>query len=295
MNTSLRGALVIAIVVVGVSSIIASDGSGTPAAPTVLGARTGTVLDVRGNTAVSTRPPQCLAGAAPFPDAPDAWWLAITPSIRQVAPITGYRVWSNRPAPAGCATDTRTEIYRGFYEFDVTPLLGKSGAILGAVARITVRSTSVSPTSIAEPPLAPIEANFCDNRTAGAFQLRRVPPAVSFNNGFDILNNADVGNAARIPTTFPAGTNVFDFPNKVYVNPTAGSSPTVFEADITSDFVSTLQAFEALNTTPPAPARFARMVFMMTGTNEPPGLKDAPLPFSDCRGAYSVELVVRQP
>jgi len=294
MNTSLRGALVIAIVVVGVSSIIAS-GSGTPAAPTVLGARTGTVLDVRGNTSVATRTPQCLAGAAPFPDAPDAWWLAISPTIRQVAPITGYRVWSNKPAPAGCATDTRTEVYRGFYEFDVTSLLGKSGAITGAVARITVRSTSVSPTSIPEPPLAPVEASFCDNMTAGAFQLRRVPPAVVFNNGFDILNNADVGNAARIPTKFPAGTKVFDFPNKVHTNPSAGSSPTVFEADITPAFIATLQAFEALNTSPPAPARFARMVFMMTGTNEPPGLHNAPLPFSDCRGAYSVELVIRQP
>lgn len=294
MNTSLRGALVVAIVVVGVSSIIAT-GSGTPPAPTVLGARTGTVLDARGNTSVATRTPDCLAGAAPFPDAPDAWWLAISPTIRQVAPITGYRVWSNKPAPAGCATDWRTEVYRGFYEFDVTSFLGKSGAILGAVVKITVRSTSVSPSSIAEPPLAPIEANFCDNMTAGAFQLRRVPPAVSFNNGFDILNNADVGNAARIPTKFPAGTNVFNFPNKTYTNPSGGSSPTVFEADITPAFISTLQAFEALNTTPPAPARFARMVFMMTGTNEPPQLKNAPLPFSDCRGAYSVELVIRQP
>jgi hypothetical protein len=294
MNTSLRGALVVAIVVVGVASIIAS-GTGTPAAPTILGARTGTVMDARGNTTVATRTPDCLAGAAPFPDAPDAWWLGITPTIRQVAPVTGYRVWSNKPAPAGCATDTRTEVYRGLYEFDVTPLLGKSGAILGAVARITVRSTSVSPTSIAQPPLAPVEASFCDNRTAGAFQLMRVPPAVVFNNGFDILNNADVGNAARIPTKFPAGTKVFDFPNKNFTNPSAVPSPAVFEADITPAFVSTLQAFEALNTNPPAPARFARMVFMMTGTNEPPGLHNAPLPFSDCRGAYSVELVIRQP
>ena len=294
MNTSLRGALVVAIVVVGVASIIAS-GSGTPAAPTVLGARTGTVLDARGNTAVATRTADCLAGAAPFPDAPDVWWFAISPTIREVAPITGYRVWSNKPAPAGCATDFRTEVYRGFYEFDVTPFLGKSGAILGAVARITVRSTSVSPTSIPQPPLAPIEASFCDNMTAGADQLRRVPPAVTFNNGFDILNNADVGNTARIPMKFPAGTKVFDFPNKNFTNPSAGSSPTVFEADITPAFISTLQSFEALNTSPPAPARFARMVFMMTGTNEPPGLKNAPLPFSDCRGAYSVELVIRQP
>lgn len=296
MNKYIRGALLASTVIAGLLSAIGSSTiPGNAGKSTLLGARTGTKVDGHGNTDVFTRPASCLATALPFPDAPNAWWQTISPNVRQVAPMTGYRVWSNTPPPAGCAQDFRTEVYRGFYEFDITPFLGRSGGILKAVARVSVRATSVSPSSIPEPPALPVNAFKCDNATAGAFQLRRVPPNVVFSNGVDVLNNADITNAQRIPDKLPSGVNVLNFPTKTPSDPGSGSTARIFEVDITQDFVATLQAFEASNTNPPAPPRFARMVFMMTGTNEPPALKHAPLPFLDCRGAYSVELDIREP
>jgi len=299
MNKYFRSALLASTVIAGLLSAIGS--STVPAnagKSTLLGARTGTKVDGHGNTDVSTRPASCLTTALPFPDAPDVWWQSISPSVRQVAPMTGYRVWSNMTPPAGCPHDFRTEVYRGFYEFDITPFLGRSGGILKAIARVSVRATSVSPTSIPEPPALPVNAFKCDNATAGAFQLRRIPPAIVFSNGVDVLNAVGpgtAGNAQRIPDSLPAGVNVLDLPTKTPSDPGSGSTPRVFEVDITQDFVATLQAFEAGNTNPPAPPRFARMAFMMTGTNEPPALKNGPLPFLDCRGAYTVELDIREP
>jgi hypothetical protein len=296
---TIRGVALALTVTAGLAGVIGSaiNPSG-PGKTTLLGARTGTLVDGYGNPVAPVRPSQCMSGVAPFPDAPDAWWNTISSSVRQVAPLTGYRVWSNGTPPSGCPRDWRTEVYRGFYEFDLTPLLGRSGGIMKAAVRVNARATSVSPTSIPEPPLPPVDAFKCDNATAGAFQLTRVPPAVRFNNGFDVNDNVGAGtmnNAPRIPGTLPAGTVVLNFPTKEPSNPGTGSTPRQFEADLTRELVSTLQAFEALNTNPPAAPGFARMVFMMTGTNEPPGLKDAPLPFSDCRGAYSVELEIQEP
>lgn len=299
MNKYLRSALFVSTAVAGVLSSIGS--TTLPAnggKSTVLDARTGTKVDGHGNTDVSTRPASCLVTAPPFPDAPDVWWQTISPSVRQVAPMTGYRVWSNMTPPAGCPHDFRTEVYRGFYEFDITPFLGKSGAIMKVIARVSVRGSSVSPVSIGEPPALPTNAFLCDNVTAGAFQLMRIPPAVVFSNGVDVLNGVDTASATnppRIPNALPAGTRVLNFPTKTPSDPGTGSTPRSFEADITQDFVATLQAFEASNTNPPAPPRFARMTFMMKGTNEPPALKNGPLPFTDCRGAYSVVLDVREP
>jgi hypothetical protein len=296
MKTGLRSVLFALIVGIGILSVIASNKNVpvTPGKSTVIGARTGTVVDGYG---ASTRPASCLPAAAPpFPDAVDAWWNGFTPSVGIEAPVTGYRVWGNVPPPANCPTIFRTEVYRGFYEFDVTRFLGRSGAIMKAYLTITIRGTSVSPTSIAEPPLLPVTAYLCDNATAGAFQLRRVPPATVFSNGFDVNNGVGGTNTpALIPNGFSAGTNIFNFPNKTPSDPGSGSTARQFQVDISHDVVATLQAFEALNTNPPAPAGFAKMTFMMTGTNEPPQLKDAPLPFSDCRGAYSLNLEIQEP
>lgn len=297
MKNSVRSVALVLTVLTGLFTVIGSTvNPTTPGKSTLLGARTGTLVDGYGNVSVDTRTASCLSTAMPFPDSPDAWWNTISPSVRQVAPLTGYRVWGNLNPPAGCARDWRTEVYRGFYELDLTPLLGRSGSIIKAGLRVKINATSVSPSTIPEPPLLPVDAYKCDNATAGAFQLVRVPPAVRFNNGFDINNGiGSQGITPRIPGNLPAGIVVFNFPTKEPSNPGSGATPRQFDIDLTSDVVSTLQAFEALNTNPPAGPGFARMVFMMTGTNEPPGLKGAPLPFSDCRGAYSVELDIQEP
>jgi hypothetical protein len=293
--TALIGAAAIAIVVVaGVLSLLAT-GSSTPKS-TSFGARTGTVADVHGNSSVAGRPANCLATAAPFPAAPDSFWLSISPTVRVVAPITGYRAWGNPTPPAGCPHDMQTVVYRGFYEFDVTSMLGKSGSISKAILHIKTRGTFVLPATTTSG--AP-GANFCDNATGGAKALTRVPPATQFNNNGMAINFVNSGppidpNVPPIPNAYPGSTVIFNFPGKAPSFTGSPAQPHDFDVDFTPAMVATLQAFEALNTTPPAAAGFARVIFMMTGTNEPPALMEWPLPHSECQGAYSIDLEIQE-
>ncbi len=216
--------------------------------------------------------------------------------MQTVAPVTGYRAWGNPTPPSGCPHDMQTVVYRGFYEFDVTPMLGKSGSISKAILHIKTRGTNVVPATTTSTAAG---ALFCDEATGGAFALTRVPPATVFTNNGMAINVLSSGppldpNNPPIPNAYPGSTVIFNFPSKAPASATSPAQPANFDVDFTQAMVTTLQAFEALNTTPPAPAGFARVIFMMTGTNEPPALLNWPLPHSECQGAYSIDLEIQE-
>lgn len=265
----------------------------TPGQVSVLGARTGTVVDIHGRSDIATLPPACQDPN--FPGPVDAWWLGISPTVRVVAPVTGYRSWASAN-PAACANASRTEVYRGFYEFDIGDWVGQSGRIVSARLDATVRGTSVTPTFIPEPPAVPVEAYKCDGATAAAFQLQRLPPAVRFNNAFDTVVDSPA-TPARIPAGFPAGARVQDWPTKDPTHAPTGSSVREIRADFTRELIAALQAYENLQPPlpRPVPRGAARLVFVMAGTNEPPALKSAPLPFGDCRAAIELKLSIGTP
>ncbi len=291
-------AVALAAALTALASSTVSLGPGTTT--TLTPSATATVLDVHGRPDVQTVPPSCLVGAPPLLDAPEAWWQGINPpSVRAQWPVTGYRVWRGPPPVSPCPETARTEVYAGLYAFDLRPWLGRSGGILSARVVAQARATSVSPLFIPEPPLAPPNAGLCDEGSAGLQEIWRVPPApaVPQLTGFDTVAQ-NPGNPQRIPDRTNGGSLVATWPGKQPTQRATGQSQRELAGDVGPALIAALQAFEALGRTPSSPPGSADFVFMTLGTNRPPNvrsLSNSVLPFTDCRGAYSLALNIVTP
>ena len=289
-SSSPHGALLL-----GAAALLAACGTGPlRGTVTTLDADTATLVDVHGRADVQAVPAACLVGADPHPTSdpsqqPEAMWLAINPaSVRDALPLTGYRVWASPvPTSTQCPNSARTEIYNGLYRFDLTRQLGRSGALLRATARAYVQSTRVDPLFIPQPPLAPPDASRCDEASAGLAALWSVPPATALPTGVDVrfVNSMT---PARLP--LPGATRLAPWPQKQPTQRATGSSVRELSVDVTRVVLAALQAREAQGLNAGSPAGSAPMMFVMSGSNDPPAMKDAPLPFKDCRGATRLRL-----
>lgn len=279
----------------GAAALLASCGTGPlRGTVTTLDAGTATLVDVHGRADVQTVPAACLVGADPHPTSdpalhPKAMWLAINPaSVRDELPLTGYRVWASPvPTSAQCPNSARTEIYNGLYRFDLTRQLGRSGALLRATARAFVQSTRVDPLFIPQPPLAPPDASRCDEASAGLAALWTVPPATALPTDVDVRFVNSMA-PARLPLR--GATQLAQWPQKQPTQRATGSSVRQLSADVTQLVLAALQAREAQGLNAGSPAGSAPLMFAMSGSNDPPSIKDAPLPFKDCRGAARLRL-----
>ena len=251
----------------------------------------GTVVDVHGNTGLTALPAQCQMTTPAFPSLPDAWWNAQTAPSRVGGGVVGYVVWADfnpANAPPTCPASRRTDAYRGFWTFDLSRYANVAGTIAKAML-IIAPSTHVTPVAAA--------STQCDAQYGAAFELRRVPPAVTYNGGMNNINYISaIGGTALtnppIPGGYPAGTLVVGFPSK---NPALNPSLTQpIQVDITQQVVSTLQQGAT------------KMTFMLTGVVEPTfttnaaGVRTlvmpaAPLPQNDCRAIYRLYLDISTP
>lgn len=268
---------------------------------TDISARVGTVVDVHGNTGLSALPAPCQSPTPPFPAMPLDWWNGLLARQRVGVAVVGYQVWKDEDpthASPTCPASFRTDIYRAFFEIDLSRYLppavatNQSGAIAKAV--LIAKPGEVRPVmtaaALAQPMTMPSASIWCDPQYGAAFDLRRLPMAVSFASGMRVnsLNAASLASTPPIPTAYPAGTRLFAFPNK---DPKLNASlAQPVEIDITQDVVSALQQ------------NANKMIFTITGTTEPQiGVggavqrRDAPQAQPDCRATFSLTLRVSTP
>jgi hypothetical protein len=265
-------------------------------------ARVGSVVDVHGNTGLSALPAPCQSPTPAFPPLPMDWWNGLLARQRVGAAVVGYQVWQDTVsahAPPTCPKSLRTDVYRGFFELDLSryipppPAVNQAGSIAKAVLVLEMKEVYpvMTPAALAQPMTSPTASILCDPQTGSAFDLRRVPPAVSFFGGMTqnlINSNTAFLTNPPIPTGYPAGTRIYAFPTKnPALNPNLAQP---IEIDITQAVVSTLQQ----NAT--------RMVFMLTGTTDPQignngtvQRTDAPLAQPDCRTTFHLALDVSTP
>jgi hypothetical protein len=263
---------------------------------TRIDARAGTVADVHGNTGLSALPAPCQSPTPPFPQLPDDWWTGLPAASKIGGGAVGYVVWKDDDpthAPPTCPASSRTDAYRGFFEFDLSRYLPPAASqnMAGTIAKAVL---NVRPQTFVQP-VAPA-ATQCDPQYGAAFEVRRVPPAVSFQSGMRVNFIAQLGPPAftnpPIPDGYPAGALVLGFPAK---NPAADPNLTqTLEVDVTQAVVSTLQQ------------NAAKMVFMLVGMVEPTFITaadgtrsllipSAPLPQQDCRSVFRLWLDVSTP
>ncbi len=268
---------------------------------TDISARSGTIVDVHGNVDVVALRPPCNAPAPPIPVMPLDWWNGLQERQRVGVGVVGYQVWMDEDpshAPPTCPRSFRTEIYRAFFELDLSRYLppaaasNLSGTIAKAVlvAKVGLVQPVLTAAAIAQPQTAPSASTWCEARYGAAFQLRRLPLAVSVPSGMqvNVLTTPALTSNPPIPTGFPAGTLVHDFPTK---DPSlVGATGSPIEIDITQDVVSALQ--QGART----------MVYTITGTTEPQiGVggavqrRDAPQVQPDCRTTFGLTLKVSTP
>ena len=266
-----------------------------------ISARVGTVVDVHGNVGVSALPAPCQSPTPAFPAMPLDWWNGLPTRQRTGVAVVGYEVWADANpthAPPTCPRSFRTDIYRAFFEIDLSRYLppaaatNQSGTIAKAVlvAKIGEVYPVMTAAALAQPMTMPSASIWCDPQYGAAFDLRRLPMAVPFASGMTVNNLTAQGlaNNPPIPTGFPAGTRLFAFPNKDPKLNANLSQPV--EIDVTQAVVSALQQ------------NANKMIFTITGTTEPQiGVggavqrRDAPQAQSDCRAAFSVTLKVSTP
>jgi hypothetical protein len=232
---------------------------------------------------------------------PRDWWDGLLARQRVGVAVVGYQVGIDEDPPHAsptCPRSLRTDIYRAFFEIDLSRYLppaaptNQSGTIAKAVlvAELGEVFPVMTAAALAQPMTMPSSSIFCDPQYGAAFDLRRLPPAVQFAGGMtvNLLVSAGLSSNPPIPTAYPAGTRLFAFPNKDPRLNAALSQPV--EIDITQDVVSALQQNQS------------KMVFTITGTTEPQiGVggavqrRDAPQPQPDCRAAFSLTLKVSTP
>lgn len=264
------------------------------------GGAPGTVVDVHGNTGVSFLiGGSCADNAAGFPMTPTDWWNAFSPSVRQSGAAVGYLAFSNGTLPSPCPKVIRTDVYRAFYTVDLSPFAGQAGAIAKATARLTV--LAVGGDNGALPPLTgpfPTNAFACDRTAGAASQLVQVAGALPTPSGTPsgIVVNAISGgqfdiNHPPIPDSYPAGPVVFTFPPK-YASLPGNLGQPQFTADITQIVIGALEA------------NVTTLKFMITGTNEPIKMANAPdtpqrdvpaVVMADCRAVVRMAVDVQTP
>lgn len=255
---------------------------------TTLGSTPGTIVDLHGNSGLGALPQQCQTSNPAFPPLPADWWAGLTPQVRVTGAAVGYETWKATGQPAMCPASRRTDVYRAFFSTDLTPMAGKSGTVTKATAVLTaVVVPGITAATIAASNSAQPNSNFCDAVAGAAFQLRREALAFPMPTGFttNLINSGQFNvNSPPIPNNYPNLTPVvFNFPNK---NP--GQAASVgqqrFEADVTQLVVGALQA------------NVNKLNFMLTGTNEPPALHEAPsVPQTDCKAVYTLNINVETP
>jgi hypothetical protein len=245
-----------------------------------------TIVDMHGIRTQTTRPPECLTGTGglPIPILPSAWWQGVSPSVRQQSAVVGYQTWSNSGSPSHCPRDFRTDIYRAFYTVDLSQWAGRSGAVIAATMKLTALAVpGITAAAIAAERTAGGNANFCDANAGAAFQVRQIAGAMVLPSGFNetFLSDPALIATPPIPNAYPSGPLIMNFPTKDITRPASLGQPQ-FTADITQLVVSALQA------------NVTTLKFTITGTNEPPSRKDAPiLPQSDCKAIFSLAVDVR--
>jgi len=166
-------------------------------------------------------------------------------------------------------------------------MAGKSGAIAKATAVLTARAVpGITAATIAASNAAMPNSNLCDAVSGAALRLQRQAFAFPMPTGFttNFINSGQFNvNSPPIPNDYPNLAVVLSLPNK---NPSQAASlgQQRFEADVTQLVVSALQA--GVN----------KLNFMLTGTNEPPTLQEAPMvPQTDCKAIFSFNIDVQTP
>ena len=253
---------------------------------TTLGSAPGTVVDVHGNSGISALPASCQTSVPAFPPLPADWWAGVTPQVRTASAVVGYETWVATGLPTNCPVERRTDVYRAFFSANLAPVAGKS--VAKATAILTARATpGITAATIAASNAAMPNSNLCDAMSGAAFRLQREALAFPMPAGFttNFINSGQFNvNSPPIPNDFPNLTPaVFNFPNK---NPSQAGSlgQPRFEADVTQIVADALAA--GVN----------KLNFMVTGTNEPPTLQEAPaVPQTDCKAIFSFNIDVQTP
>jgi hypothetical protein len=249
-----------------------------------------------GNTGISfLTGGNCAANATGFPQSPDVWWNAFTPTVTQRGAAVGYLAFFNGTLPTPCPRVVRTDVYRAFYTVDLSPFAGRSGEIAKATARLTILSTGADNGALA-PMTGPFPTNAfaCDRQTGAAARLVQIAGALPIPTGLTI-NNINSGqfnlDHPPIPDSYPAGPMLLTFPAKDASLPGNLGQPR-FETDITQLVVGALQA------------NVTTLKFMLTGTNEPTKMvnaadvpeREAPgIPLADCRAVVQLDVDLQTP